>query len=366
METNDIKRCEQLKNLIHTKIHQQGSISVAEYIELALYHPLLGYYMQDSMQIGKDFITAPHLGNWLASCIGDCWQKIRHEVSDIIEFGPGSGKLCFDFLTYCKDKGSLPKNYYLIELSPGLKKQQQKLLSGLEVDTNIEWLDSPPTTKSLIIANEFFDAWPVEQFIIQDSIQQRHITLDQSQNLIFINMNIAKDSIFYQEVDKLCITEKDYYSEIQLNYASWFIEQYQKSIVAGMIIIDYGMHQQAYYAKNKYQGTIQCFTNHRAHSDFLIYPGLQDITAHIDFSALKAQACLAGWQLAGYSSQAQFMLQNGLDQLLITTELSLEDKLAVKQLLMPSEMGEAFKVIGFTKNLAVDWFKQHNKQGILN
>lgn len=365
MNKNDIERSKKLKQLIISKINQQGSISIAEYIEQALYHPTLGYYMQDSMHIGKDFITAPQLGPWLANCIGHCWQKIHNKVDTIIEFGPGSGQMCLDFLLYCKKYKVLPKNYYLIELSPGLKKQQQHLLKNLNIKTNIEWLTTPPTTKCLIIANEFFDAWPVEQFIIQKDIEQRRVKCNQENNLIFCNNPLSKNNSIYNAVKNLYITNKPYYSEIQLNYAQWFSDQYQKSSVGGMIILDYGMHQKAYYAKDRYQGTIQCFTQHRAHSDFLSYPGLQDITAQIDFTSLKNEACKAGWQIAGYSSQAQFMLQNGLDKILTTTDLSIEDKLAIKQLLMPSEMGEAFKVIGFTKNLAVDWFKDHNKQEIL-
>ena len=365
MNKNDIERSKKLKQLIISKIKQQESISIAEYIEQALYNRTLGYYMQDSMQIGKDFITAPHLGPWLAACIGNCWKKIHNQVDTVIEFGPGSGQLCLDFLIYCKKHNILPKNYYLIELSCGLKKQQKNLLKSLNIETNIEWLTQPPTTKCLIIANEFFDAWPVEQFIIKQDIEQRRVTTDKDNNLIFCSKNIPNNSQLYSSVQKLCITNNPYYSEIQLNYARWFTDQYQKSIIGGMIILDYGMHQNAYYAEDRYQGTIQCFTQHRAHSDFLSYPGLQDITSQIDFTALKNQACKAGWQIAGYSSQAQFMLQNGLDKLLTTTDLSIEDKLAIKQLLMPSEMGEAFKVIGFTKNLAVNWFKDHNRQDIL-
>ena len=361
----NLSRSKALLEIIAKKIQKSKYITVKDFMQLALYHPEYGYYMQPNFKIGQDFITAPQLpGRWLAAAIAFNWQQlIQHKSNlDIIEYGPGSGKLCYDLLLECNDFP--PNNYYLVELSHSLKLQQQQLLKTLpaELFAKISWVETIPITQGLVIANEFFDAWPVSQFSLGENIQERCITIKDNQ-LDFINIDLDTASSLCQAIQKLNLNYTNYYSEIQTGYFDWFTNLNKSLTWGGMLILDYGLPQHEYYAPEKYQGTLQCYYQHQVHSDILVNLGLQDITSYLDFSAL-AQAAI-GWQIAGYCTQAQFMLQSGLGNRLNDIALTRQDALALKQLLLPTEMGHLFKVLGLTKVAEPDWFVEYDKQGLL-
>lgn len=360
-----LNRSKALLAIIAARISDFKYITVKDFISLALYHSDYGYYMQPDFNIGQDFITAPHLsGRWLAAAIAYNWQQLlRHKSNlDIIEYGPGSGKLCYDLLLECKD--CPPNNYYLVELSPALKLKQQQLLKTLpdNLFNKVKWVDSIPVTQGLIIANEFFDAWPVAQFSLGKNIQERCVTIKDNK-LNFVDIDLEENTNLYQAVKRLNLKYTNYYSEIQTDYYDWFHTLNQSLTWGGMLILDYGLPQNEYYAPEKFQGTLQCYYQHQVHSDILANIGLQDITSYVDFTALARAA--NGWQIAGYCTQAQFMLQSGLADRLNDLDLTRQDAFALKQLLLPTEMGHLFKVLGLTKIVEPDWFIEYDKQGIL-
>jgi len=349
----------------HIMLKTNNIISFATFMELALYHPKWGYYCRDTFDIGKhgDFTTAPHLSPLFAKCLAKQIQQIIQtlNISTVLELGAGTGKLAGDLLTELNTLGCLPDQYYIYEISKGLqKKQQEYLLSTYpHFFPRIIWLDTlPQNFTGTIIANEVLDALPVNCFQIKNDIAlERCVTLKDHEFSWQLCEPSTPEAHRLQTVYSL---PNDYQFEINLNLQP-FIESLGRSLKKGMILFsDYGYGQKEYYHPERKQGTLCCFYQHKQQANPLALPGLQDITAHVDFTRLIDHAIDNGFNLAGYTSQTAFLLATGLTEQVAIAEKNLSPKEAfqlhhaVKLLTLPTEMGERIKFMALSKNIEMN------------
>lgn len=311
--------------------------------------------MNHKSKIGKDgdFITAPELGTGFAKCISNQLEDIfaAGVPRKILELGAGTGKLGADLIANCEVE------YNILELSANLRHHQQTMLR----DTNTIWLDSLPSDFSgVVIANEVLDAMPVNLFCLQNNKLLEYF-VQTDKNLKFKLMS-ASDSVknFFDKKLKNLITENNYTSEINLYINPW-MHSIAKSLNTGAILIfDYGFSRNEYYHPQRNQGTLMCHHKHRAHDQYLLNPGQHDITAHVDFSLVAESGAQYGLDLQGYTTLAAFLLNtNILDVNAKPSEIN--------TLTSPTEMGEIFKAISFTKNINLEMigFSEFDKSYML-
>lgn len=361
-----LRQSENLVELIAGRIdHAGGRLPFDQFMELALYAPGLGYYSAGSRKFGEsgDFITAPETSNVFARCLArQCRQVLEEVGGDVLEFGAGSGVLAADLLAELQALGSLPDRYLIVDVSPDLKARQKALLQQRlpAVMDRIFWLDGFPEQgfRGSVIANEVLDAMPVHRFRVdRGRVQEQYV--EAAGKRLRLQWGEASP-LLRAAAEKLLAANPGlpdgFESELNLRSVPW-LQAMSGCFAAGlMLIIDYGYSRAEYYHPQRDRGTLMCHYRHRAHPDPLFCPGLQDITAHVDFTALAETALDAGLAVCGYTTQAYFLLSCGLEQLLAESDpgdvkrhLMLTQ--GVKRLLLPSEMGERFKVLGFTRGL---------------
>lgn len=359
--------------LVHAMIQKQivaanRWISFEQYMNLALYAPGLGYYSSGATKLGSagDFVTAPELSPLFGRTLAQQLKQILPSLaqSNILEFGAGTGKLARDIMLELEKSGSLPEKYLILEVSAELRQRQQTLISQEipHLAQKIEWLDQlPGQFTGIVIANEVLDAMPVHIIKWQDNMAlERGVCVEDNQfswqDRPIGNPQlhaIAKELL--PEINPYKLPDFEYISEINLA-ASGFIESLAERLRQGVILlIDYGFGRHEYYHPQRNQGTLMCHYRHHAHGDPFYLPGLQDITSHVDFSAIANTAINAGLQFMGYTTQAHFLINCGITALLAQT--SAEDTIhylpqsnQLQKLVSPAEMGELFKVIAFGKN----------------
>ncbi|MEY3219409.1 MAG: hypothetical protein RIT27_766 [Pseudomonadota bacterium] len=349
----------QLKQVIIDQInHHGGSISFEQFMHATLYTKGLGYYSAELRKFGKigDFVTAPEISPLFSRCLAhQCLQLF--EKGDILEFGAGSGEMALGILTELQSLHQLPTHYFIVEVSESLKERQRTKLQNFK--SQVIWLDQlPEQFEGVILANEVLDAMPVRKFQIGKTkeILENFVTVRNGQ---FEWILKPADSLLETAVKDLNIDFPPYYSsEINLFLSSWIQSLGEMLKKGAILLMDYGFPQKEYYHLQRDQGTLMCHYRHYAHDDPFFYVGLQDITAHVDFTAISNSAQQAGLEMLGYTSQGDFLLQGGLLNLLSNfEELPLQQRLTfaqqIKQLTLPHEMGELFKVIGLSKNLNV-------------
>ncbi|MBI5909253.1 MAG: SAM-dependent methyltransferase [Betaproteobacteria bacterium] len=352
---------EKLAALIHGDIAAGGGwIPFARYMELALHAPGLGYYSADARKLGRegDFITAPEMtplyGQTLAR---QAAEVLESGLDQILEIGAGSGALAAALLAELERLDRLPRHYYILEVSPDLRERGRDLLA-LKLPHLVErviWLNRLPTLYlGLIIANEVLDAMPVHMVRAGASgLEEAGVTLNDG---IFAWAWRPAGAELLTAAAALRLPE-GYQTEIQL-VARGFVRSLAQSMARGVILlIDYGFPAHEYYHAERSEGTLMCHYRHRAHADPFFLPGLQDITSHIDFSAVARAGEEAGLELLGYTGQAQFLINCGITDILLRTPPEnaaayLPQAVAAQQLLSPAEMGELFKVVAFGKEHA--------------
>ena len=288
------------------KIQAQGGCSYTAFMNMALYDAHHGYYTTKKDILGQkgDFTTAPELtplfGYTLAKQAQQLFSKIPNAC--ILEIGAGTGKLCVDILTYLKKHSCLPERYYILELSHGLKQQQQQLISNLCPDLldKVEWLDAwPKAFNGVVFANEVLDAMPVHRFLWQEGqVHESFIEFDAPTNHLKEVFKPTTHSHLEAYVKALDLPkDQDYCSEVNLWVPGWLEGLYQSLNQAVVFLIDYGYPRHEYYHMDRHQGTIMCHERHRSHPDFLNQPGLQDITAHVDFTLVAEAAFDIGYSV---------------------------------------------------------------------
>jgi SAM-dependent MidA family methyltransferase len=338
-----------------------SAIPFSRFMELALYAPALGYYAAGKQKFGAegDFVTAPELGPLFAGCLGNQCLQIFDALGhgEILEAGAGSGLLAAQLLEFLEHRNALPRRYAILELSAELRDRQRHTLASMvpHLLERVEWLDRLPAVpiQGIIIANELLDAMPAELFHhTADGDLRRHVAWSDAG---FVFTDRPAEGELAQRIAALDLPP-DYISEIGLAAEGW-VRSMAASLEHGVaLLIDYGFPRREYYHLQRTRGTLMCHYRHRAHDDPLILAGLQDITAHVDFTAVAEAAVEAGLEVAGYTSQAAFLLGCGLDQILTAaangeTRMQLLLANQAKRLTLPSEMGELFKVIALSKNV---------------
>jgi len=361
----------ELQALIHREINRaSGWINFAQYMQLALYSPGLGYYAAGRQKFGEqgDFITAPEISPLFAQTIANPVSQILQSMPEgnLIEFGAGSGKLAAHLLAELSRKKTLPQRYYIIELSAELKQRQQKIIKKMvpHLFERVEWLSALPVNiiNAVVLANEVLDAMPVQRFIKNSNSIDCLGVATENQSLILKTQ--PADTVIKNDI---CTIEKDlgyelcngYASEINTNIRPWLTSLAACLQQAAVYIIDYGYPRAEYYLPERSMGTFMGYHRHRAIDEPLWYPGLQDMTAFVDFSEVANAALQAGFELAGFTSQANFLLDSGLLELVNSIESMDEIEYfqtvqKLKTLTLPAEMGERFKVIGLNYNLPME------------
>src|SRR5690625_1463686 len=348
-----------------------GFMPFDKWMDLALYAPGLGYYTAGSHKLGAnagqgDFTTAPELSPLFGQTLAKQVTEILHasHSTTVLEFGAGSGALAASIIPALHQQG-IKLNYQILELSPDLRQRQQQRLAGLSA--KIEWLDALPTSFSgCVLANEVLDAMPVKLFEWDDNKQLHELGVvvtaaagENSANtqLPFGLASRQANASLQQLVKQRMTPQAGYRSEINLRAEAW-VKQMGTWLTRGAaLLIDYGFPQAEYYHPQRDAGTLMCHFRHRAHSEPLVYAGLQDITAHIDFTAM-ADAALAGQlQVLGYTSQARFLLNLGITEELAKLDPNhpnyAKNVAPLQQLLSEAEMGELFKVLAIGKNIDI-------------
>jgi SAM-dependent MidA family methyltransferase len=349
-----------------------GSIPFSRFMELCLYAPGLGYYSAGATKFGAagDFVTAPELGPLFAACTADAVAPVLRQLgpgAEFIELGGGSGAFAEVALKRLLALDALPARYAILEPSADLReRQQQRLrerLNPLLADL-VEWLDTPPETpwSGVLFANEVVDALPTPRFTLRDGeVFEEHIALDGEGR--FIRSDRPADALLAAAARHV---ERQLDAPFADGYRSELLPQlpyWVQAVIGGMqagalLFVDYGHPRREYYQPQRSDGTLRAFRRHHIVDDVLAYPGLQDLTASVDFTAL-AEACEgAGFDFAGYCTQASFLIGNGLLQRLEEAEAKARDELArqrlrqeVKQLTLPDAMGERFQAMGFARDV---------------
>jgi len=310
-----------------------GWVSFARYMELALHAPGLGYYARGARQFGAegDFVTAPELGSLFGRTLA---RQLSELDGPILELGAGSGALAETLLK------EVEREYFILETSAALRARQHARLGS-----KVQFIDRlPERFRGVIVANEVADAIPVHAVAWRaGGVMERGVTAE-------LKWSEKPASGELLNAARALHVPVPYESEINLAAAGW-MRSLAASLEQGAIfIIDYGFPRHEYYHPQRSMGTLMCHTRHRAHGDPFLHPGEQDITAHVDFSALADAARAAGLDVLGYATQAQFLVNCGITEVL--SKVNAENALhyapiaaEAQQLLSPVEMGELFKVL---------------------
>ncbi len=357
------RHSEALTHLIADEIERAGGIiEFSRYMELALYAPGLGYYASGRWKFGEagDFVTAPELGNLFARCVARQAVEILDRLGggSILEVGAGSGVLAADLLIEMGRLGGLPDGYLILETSASLQARQREVLSrqGVLEPHRVEWLQSwPEDFRGIVVANELLDALPVQRFCVTaNGLQLVGVGWD-GVKFFETTFNAADP-----DLDERCAAfdlPLGYTSEWHPQAHAW-VRSVAEMMAAGVVlVIDYGFPAHEFYHPDRSQGTLMCHFRHRAHTNPYVNVGVQDITTHIDFSAIASTGRQADLEVLGYTQQAAFLLSLGLTQL--ADEEAPESTVErvtyaqqIKRLMHPSEMGELFKVIALGKGIA--------------
>ena len=347
-----------------------GGLSFERFMELALYAPGLGYYSAGSTKFGAagDFVTAPEISDTFSRCVAaQCAEVLARSGTagagtEIMELGAGTGRMAAVILQALAAAGVLPDRYSILEVSADLAQRQRERMSALPASLRerVVWLDELPECplNGVILANEVLDALPVQRFVLG------------AEGALELSVGVAPDGIGFVEragapaaalADAASAVLRElpeplpvgYSSEICLRVEPW-ISGVGACLGRGlMLLFDYGLPRSHYYHPQRVSGTLQCHFKQFAHDDPYINLGVQDITAWVDFTRVAEAGLAAGLDVAGFCTQAAFLLATGIDRLVAAAVGTVDQsRLAgeARRLLMPGEMGESFKVMALTRD----------------
>jgi SAM-dependent MidA family methyltransferase len=363
---------DRLLQLLREQIVSNGPIAFAQYMERCLYAPGLGYYSAGRTKFGAagDFITAPELGELFARCVVAALQPtlaMLGEAADFLELGGGSGAFAEAALKALGETDTLPRQYLILEPSADLReRQRERLLANLPADLNarVRWLDRPPQQDwcGVLFANEVIDALPATRFTVRDGeILEEHVALDGEGRLRRIDRPadaLVAGAVRHVERDLGVEFAEGYRSEILPQLPYW-IQAVAGTLAAGvMLFVDYGYVRREFYLPERDDGTLMAHYRHHAHNDPLYLPGLNDLTASVDFTALAEAGNSAGFGVAAYMPQAQFLIGAGLQQVFEQMQPPDEHgrhRLAqqVKKLMLPEQMGERFQAMLLARGMEI-------------
>jgi SAM-dependent MidA family methyltransferase len=354
---------EHLTELIATS---RGWLSFERFMDAALYAPGLGYYSAGARKLGAggDFTTAPELSPLFGACVaGQCAEVLRAlGRGSILEIGAGSGRLAVDILSRLETLGCLPDRYCILEISADLRERQHRLIAqrlpGL--CARVKWLDGPPEESfdGLILANEVLDALPVRRFRWhREGALELGVAIEEGR---FAWEPRPAAKALADACARLCRAgggwEDGYVSEYCPRLVTW-TQSVTRSLGCGAALwFDYGLPRSQYYLPERHEGTLMCHFRHRAHDDPFLYPGLQDITAWVDYTLLAEASREAGFTLGGFTTQSYFLAGLKVDERMRALAGDDADRFArlaseARQLMLPGEMGERFKAMAWLRGL---------------
>lgn len=340
-----------------------GWISFARFMELALYAPGLGYYSGGARKFGAagDFVTAPELTPAFAQSLAtQVVQIMAVSAPQILEVGAGSGRLAADLLAELAQRGATPERYQILELSGELRERQRQTIAATvpHLLARVHWLDTLPShLDGLVLANELLDAIPAHLVRWQDdTIAERGVSLGDDGFEWVERPATGAVLARARELSGNVTAGEGYLSEIGLAAAAWTASWAAILGRGALLLIDYGFPRREFYHPQRNEGTLMCHYRHHAHPDPFFLPGLQDITVHVDFTAIAEAGTEAGLDFLGYTNQATFLLNCGLTDVLARTPATdaaryLPLANAVHKLISPAEMGELFKVIALGRGI---------------
>lgn len=335
-----------------------GSISFGEYMQHVLYAPGLGYYASGAVKFGEhgDFVTAPEISPLFARVVARQCAAVADRLGhvELLEVGAGSGRLAADLLGKLAEMDRLPRRYYILEVSPELAERQQRLIEAEQPShrDRVSWLDGwPERIEGVIIANEVADALPVERFLRQaDGVLELRVLATDDGFALGTGAASASLEAAVQNIEASLghRLPDGYRSEVSLGLSQWIGELARVLHNGIALVFDYGVSRREYYADGRDGGWLRCHFRHHAHPDPFLYPGVQDLSAWVDFTAIAEAAATNGLDVCGYVTQAAFLLHGGLGREVAsmmsqTVTQQVETSGQLRKLTLPGEMGEHFK-----------------------
>lgn len=363
-----LEQSTRLVALLRDEIAQaQGWIPFARYMELALYAPGLGYYSGGARKFGPggDFITAPELTPLFGQALArQVEQVMRLSAPQVIEVGAGTGLLAADLLLELERRASLPERYGILELSAELRERQFDTIArnAPHLASRVDWLEAlPERVDGVVIANEVLDVMPVHLVVSRGGRYfERGVALGAStEGADFRWADRPAEGMLLEAAKKLDLPapqDGEYVTEINLAGQAWIGSWADRLRTGAMLLIDYGYPRAEFYLPSRSSGTLLCYYRHHAHADPFLWPGLNDITEFVDFTAMAEAAHGAGLDVLGYTSQAHFLFNCGVLECLARrgpeeTADYIKAARAVQRLTTPQEMGELFKVLAVGRGI---------------
>ncbi|HET6804373.1 MAG TPA: SAM-dependent methyltransferase [Frateuria sp.] len=364
---------DRLLQLLRAQIASHGPMPFAQYMERCLYAPGLGYYSAGKTKFGEagDFVTAPELGGLFARCVVQALQPVLAmlgDEADFLELGGGSGAFAEAALRALAEAGTLPRRYLILEPSADLRERQRERLAATlpaGLNARVDWLDRPPEQnwRGVLFANEVVDALPTTRFTLRaGEVYEEYVTLDGEGRLMRTDRPadaLVAGAVRHLERDLGHAFADGYRSEVLPQLPYW-VQAVAGSLEAGlMLFVDYGYVRREFYLPARSDGTLMAHYRHHAHNDPLHWPGLNDLTASVDFTALAEAGNSAGFDVAAYLPQAQFLLASGLQAAFEQAYALAGDDFArqrlaqeVRRLTLPEQMGERFQAMLFARGLS--------------
>jgi SAM-dependent MidA family methyltransferase len=342
-----------------------GWLSFDQFMELALYAPGLGYYSAGSAKIGAggDFVTAPEVSDLFSRCVArQCADVLAETGGQILELGAGTGRMAATLLQSLADLGApLPERYAILEVSADLAERQRTRIQRElppELQDRVVWLSRLPETpvQGVILANEVVDALPFKRFVVREG-RAHELGVALLEGARFAWRERVGDNApasFGLPPEVLATLPDGYISEVCPRAEPWVAGVGQCLERGVLLLFDYGLPRSHYYHPQRTDGTLRCYFKHRAHDDPFINIAVQDITAWVDFTRVAESALDANLEVAGFATQAAFLLGTGIEAFTAeAADVAERARLAgeARRLLMPGEMGEAFKVMALCRNL---------------
>ena len=369
MDDAQARHCAQVHEYLANQIDAAGGwLSFERFMDMALYAPGIGYYSAGARKFGAcgDFTTSPEVSRLFGACVARQCAEVLSALGGgrILEIGAGSGRLAVDILSRLETLGQLPERYWILEVSADLRDRQRRHFAEAmpHLRTRVQWLDQPPDDSfdGVILANEVLDALPVTRF-------RWHASHVEELGVVMENGRFAwSPRAAGVELTESCLRlseagrgwDDGYVSEYCPRLIAW-TQSVTRPLRAGAALwFDYGLPRSQYYLPERHDGTLLCHFRHRAHDDPLLYPGLQDITAWVDYTLLAEASRAAGFVLAGFTTQSYFLAGTRIDeemQVVAGTDANEFVRLAnqARRLMLPGEMGERFKAMAWLRGLTV-------------
>jgi SAM-dependent MidA family methyltransferase len=356
---------------MHARLAEQigaagGWLSFERFMDAALYAPGLGYYSAGARKLGAggDFTTAPEVSRLFGACVARQCAEILGALGGgcILEIGAGSGRLAGDMLLRLETLGKLPDSYRILEISADLRERQLRHFERYlpHLLERVRWLDRPPEQPfdGVVVANEVLDALPVARFRWhRGGVEELGVTIEQDRFAWEARPASAAMAETCRRLSQAGGAWDDgYLSEYCPRLTAWAHGVTQSLRTGAALWFDYGLPRPQYYLPERHEGTLLCHFQHRAHNDPFLYPGLQDITAWVDFTLLAEASRAAGFALSGFTTQSYFLAGLGIDGEMQAMAGSDDNQFArlaneARQLMLPGEMGERFKAMAWLRGL---------------